>query len=90
MDTLVCPGVVAQIGPRSSEATAKKCGSQKNNGAPCYAASIALTILFFGADLLLPRGATPAIGYCLVLIVAAEARRQSFLLGMTVACSLLT
>jgi signal transduction histidine kinase len=47
-------------------------------------------VLFFIADLLLPRGATPAIGYCLVLIVAAESRRGSFLLGMAVACSLLT
>src|SRR5438046_3190057 len=55
--------------------------------------SVALTILCFGFDLVLPRGATPAIGYCLVLVVAARADQEVdhrlFLLVMSVVCSVL-
>jgi len=55
-----------------------------------YFATFALMLVFFGADLLLPRGATPAIGYCLVLVVAVGARRPGFSIATAVACSLLT
>ncbi|HSU53739.1 MAG TPA: ATP-binding protein [Candidatus Dormibacteraeota bacterium] len=89
MKNLVCKAQVAVGRPLPSESIAKGFG-WLSNGTPHYAASIALTILFLVADLLMPRGATPAIGYCVVLIVAAEARREWFLLGMAVVCSLLT
>jgi signal transduction histidine kinase len=49
-----------------------------------------LTAIFFAADLILPRGATVAIGYCVVPAVAAGTRRRGFLFGMTVACTVLT
>lgn len=49
-----------------------------------------LTILFFVADLLLPRGATVAIGYCVVPAVAAGARRRGGPLVMTALCTVLT
>ena len=50
----------------------------------------AIMILLFGADIMLPRGATEAIGYCLVLVVAAGARRRGFLLSMAITCTVLT
>ena len=49
-----------------------------------------LTTIFFAADLILPRGATVAIGYCIVPAVAAGTRRRGFLVGMTIACTVLT
>jgi signal transduction histidine kinase len=49
-----------------------------------------LTTIFFAADLILPRGATVAIGYCVVPAVAAGTRRRGFLVGMTIACTVLT
>jgi signal transduction histidine kinase len=49
-----------------------------------------LTTIFFAADLILPRGATVAIGYCVVPAVAAGTRRRGFLFGMTIACTVLT
>jgi signal transduction histidine kinase len=55
-----------------------------------YVASIALTLLLFVVDSSLPRGATAAIGYCLVPVLAAGTRRRDFLLGMTIAGTLLT
>ena len=45
--------------------------------------------LFIG-DLLIPRGATPAIGYCAIPVLAAAARRRDFLIGMTIGCTILT
>jgi signal transduction histidine kinase len=47
-------------------------------------------LLFFAADIVLPRGATPAIGYCLVLVLARATDRRGFLLAMTGICSALT
>jgi signal transduction histidine kinase len=50
----------------------------------------AMAVSFFVADVILPRGATVAIGYCVVPAVAAAARRPRFLLAMTIVCTLLT
>lgn len=55
-----------------------------------YVSSVALTIVFFVADVILPRGATVAIGYCVVPGVAAGTRRLGFLYGMTITCTVLT
>jgi signal transduction histidine kinase len=55
-----------------------------------YLLTGALTTVFFAADLILPRGATVAIGYCVVPAVAAGTRRRGFLFGMTIACTVLT
>jgi signal transduction histidine kinase len=55
-----------------------------------YVLSGAFTTIFFAADLILPRGATVAIGYCVVPAVAAGTRRRGFPLGMTIACTVLT
>ena len=55
-----------------------------------YIASISLAFFLFIADTALPRGATAAIGYCLVSVVAAGTRQRGFLLGITIACTLLT
>jgi len=52
--------------------------------------SIAATIVFFVVDVILPRGATVAIGYCVVPAIAAGARRWGYLFGMTVTCTVLT
>ena len=50
----------------------------------------ALIVTFFAADVVLPRGATAAIGYCLVPVVAGGSPRRAFLVGMTVLCTALT
>jgi signal transduction histidine kinase len=50
----------------------------------------AIILVFFALDVILPRGATVAIGYCIVPAIAVGTRRQSFLLGTTVLCTLLT
>jgi signal transduction histidine kinase len=55
-----------------------------------YAASVGMALFLFVCDLLIPRGATPAIGYCAVPVLAAGARRHRFLLGITAICSLFT
>lgn len=49
-----------------------------------------LALIFFTADVILPRGATAAIGYCLVPAVAAGVNRRGFTLLMTLACTVLT
>jgi signal transduction histidine kinase len=55
-----------------------------------YGLSVGVAIGFLTADVTLPRGATAAIGYCLIPLLATVARRPRFLLGMTVVCSVLT
>jgi signal transduction histidine kinase len=55
-----------------------------------YILSVAATVVFFALDVILPRGATVAIGYCVVPAVAAGTRRLGFLLGMTLTCTVLT
>jgi signal transduction histidine kinase len=58
--------------------------------ASAYVLSVVATIIFFVVDIILPRGATVAIGYCLVPAVAAGTRRLGFLFGMTLTCTVLT
>jgi signal transduction histidine kinase len=55
-----------------------------------YVISIAIAVVFLVTDIMLPRGATAAIGYSLVPVVAAGASRRRFLLFMTVLCTVLT
>src|SRR2546430_1015874 len=50
----------------------------------------AVAASLFVGDLLIPRGATPAIGYCAIPVLATGARRRGFLLGMTIVCTVLT
>jgi signal transduction histidine kinase len=55
-----------------------------------YLATVAATLLFFVVDVFLPRGATAAIGYCLVPVMAVGTRRRGFFFGTAAACTLLT
>jgi signal transduction histidine kinase len=50
----------------------------------------AITFVFFIADVLMPRGATVAIGYCLVPAIAAGSRSRRFPLALTIICTVLT
>jgi len=52
--------------------------------------AVAAAALFFILDILLPRGATPAIGYTLVFVLASRSRDRALLLGMAVGCIALT
>ena len=55
-----------------------------------YILSAAVAIIVFAADVILPRGATAAIAYCIIPPIAAGTRRRGFLFGITIACTLLT
>jgi len=52
--------------------------------------AVAAAALFFILDILVPRGATPAIGYTLVFVLASRSRDRALLLGMAVGCIALT
>jgi two-component system CheB/CheR fusion protein len=52
--------------------------------------AVAAAAFFFIADVLLPRGATAAIGYTLVFVLASRSRHRALLLGMAVGCIALT
>ena len=52
--------------------------------------AVAAAALFFILDMLVPRGATPAIGYTLVFVLASRSRNRAFLLGMAGGCIALT
>jgi two-component system CheB/CheR fusion protein len=52
--------------------------------------AVAAAAMFFVLDMLLPRGATPAIGYSLVFVLASRSRKRGFLLGIAGACIILT
>jgi two-component system CheB/CheR fusion protein len=52
--------------------------------------AIGVAALFFIVDLVVPRGATPAIGYTLVFVLASRSRTRGFLLGMAGICVVLT
>jgi two-component system CheB/CheR fusion protein len=52
--------------------------------------AVAAAAIFFVLDILLPRGATPAIGYTLVFVLASRSRDRALLLGMAVGCVALT
>src|SRR5688572_5696810 len=54
------------------------------------AMAVAAAAALFIADILLPRGATPAIGYALVLVLAGGSRRHSVVFGIAVVCTALT
>ncbi len=47
-------------------------------------------LLFFVIDILLPRGATSAIGYCLVPVLARRLADRKFIIVMTGICTVLT
>lgn len=51
--------------------------------------AIAAASVFFVADILLPRGATPAIGYTLVAVLAGSSRKSSVIVGITAVCTVL-
>jgi signal transduction histidine kinase len=55
-----------------------------------YVLCAALAITVFVADVILPRGATAAIAYCIIPPIAAATRRRGFVFGMTITCTLLT
>jgi signal transduction histidine kinase len=55
-----------------------------------YAICFAIMVLSFVVDIMLPRGATAAIGYCLIPVLARAPRRGWFLLSLTGLCTLLT
>ncbi len=55
-----------------------------------FVLSGAISLGLFVVDGVLPRGATVAIGYCAVPVIAAGARSRYFLLSMTVLCTVLT
>jgi signal transduction histidine kinase len=55
-----------------------------------YGVCVITTLIFFIADLVLPRGATPAIGYCFVPVLARSTRQRPFLLAITSVCTILT
>jgi signal transduction histidine kinase len=55
-----------------------------------YGTIAAVVLGCFVADLILPRGATPAIGYSLVPLLAVRTRRPRFILWAMGLCTLLT
>jgi signal transduction histidine kinase len=52
--------------------------------------AVLVTFVLFVADLFIPRGATPAIGYALVPVLAGGSRKRSAVLGTTALCAVLT
>src|SRR5688572_8291540 len=55
-----------------------------------FVVALVAALAFFIADTLMPRGATPAIGYALVPVVAGGSRKRWVVLGVTVVCTVLT
>lgn len=55
-----------------------------------FAACLAITAVLFAVDLLTPSGATPAIGYCIIPLLATQTARRWFILGMMGLCTTLT
>jgi signal transduction histidine kinase len=77
---------------RRSPVTAAPLGVGLYPSAP-YAVVAAVAAVIAGcfvADVLLPRGATPAIGYCLVPLLAVRTRRLWFILVTMAVCTVLT
>src|SRR5690242_12510536 len=48
--------------------------------------AILITLITFTLDLVMPRGASPDIGYCAAMLMAASTGRLRFLLGLAAAC----
>jgi signal transduction histidine kinase len=94
MDAAILPPPVRQAadlpwGVGSAGATPRgRLGLPPQRWALALIALIAAAV--FAADLVLPRGETAAIGYCLIPVVAADSRRRGLLLGLTAACTALT
>ncbi len=59
-------------------------------GLETHAPYVVAILAFFAADVLLPRGATSAIGYCLVPVLARRLGERRRLLVLTGICTLLT
>jgi len=76
----------ADVGLKSSKSLTEIVKPHHAAAAMAVAAAAALFI----ADILLPRGATPAIGYALVLVLAGGSRRHSVVFGTAAACTALT
>ncbi len=55
-----------------------------------YGACFLIIALSFATDTILPRGATAAIGYCLVPVLAGVLRRLQILVILTAICTVLT
>lgn len=51
---------------------------------------VALAAVLFIADVLIPRGVTPTIGYCVVPLLAVQTGRRWFIVGITGLCTVLT
>jgi signal transduction histidine kinase len=52
--------------------------------------SVALVLVLLSIDLVLPRGATAAIGYCIIVVMVAGTGRGGLLIWLTFACTILT
>jgi len=52
--------------------------------------AILITLITFTLDLIMPRGASPDIGYCAAMLMAAATGRLRFLLALAAACCALT
>jgi signal transduction histidine kinase len=59
-------------------------------GRVSFVLALLVAAISFVGDTLVPRGATPAIGYALVPVLAGACRKRRILLGLTAACTLLT
>jgi signal transduction histidine kinase len=51
---------------------------------------VALVLLLLSIDLVLPRGATAAIGYCIIVVLVAGTGRANLLIWLTFVCTVLT
>jgi signal transduction histidine kinase len=65
-------------------------GATSPRQATWFVLCFVVVALSFAADLLLPRGATAAIGYCLVPFLARTSGRVWTLLSLTIVCTALT
>jgi signal transduction histidine kinase len=86
---------LASVGRRASEASARAralAAAQRitRHRLVWHAATFAVVAASLVLDLVLPRGATAAIGYAIVPVLAAVHRRARFVLLMTALCTVLT
>lgn len=57
---------------------------------PSYVICLIIIVLSFATDVVLPRGATAAIGYCLVPVLARAPGHRRILLSLMILCTVLT
>lgn len=55
-----------------------------------FVACLAIAVVLFIADVLMPAGATPAIGYSVIPLLAVQTGRRWFVLGMMGLCTIFT